>query len=291
MGCVSEKRCRDCELPVRTVTFAKPFAIGKYEVTFTEYDRFAEATGREKPDDWGWGRGLRPVINVSWDDAKAYASWLSEQTGKRYRLASEAEWEYATRGGTVTPFSTGECIDTDQANYNGNFGWQDCARTDLNRAKTLEAGSLPANPLGLHEVHGNVWEWAQDCWHDSYKDAPTDGSAWEEAGGGDCVRRVLRGGSWNDQPADVRSALRNWTTTEYRNFDVGFRLAQDLGLYVLCVLTLWGSRGLAPWSRSFFRDGPLPADLQTFVGRILLSAVGRDRPFASASSSGWFKES
>jgi formylglycine-generating enzyme required for sulfatase activity len=228
MGCVSGKMCSDDELPVRTVTFDKPFAIGKYEVTFTEYDRFAEATGREKPNDRGWGRGQRPVIYVSWDDAHAYAAWLSEQTGKRYRLPTEAEWEYATRGGTETPFSTGQCIDTDQANYDGDYDWKDCPRTGVDRGKTVEVGSLPANPWGLHEVHGNVSEWVQDCWHENYQDAPRDGSAWEEAGGGHCGPRVVRGGSGGSEPEILRSANRDWFYAGDRFVNLGFRLAQDL---------------------------------------------------------------
>ncbi len=228
MGCVSGKGCSDNELPVRTVTFDEPFAMGKYEVTFAEYDRFAEATGRKKPGDAGWGRGKRPVIYVGWDDAQAYASWLSEQTGKRYRLPTEAEWEYAARGGMEAPFSTDECIDTEQANYNGNYGWRDCPETGVYRRETLEVGSLPANPWGLHEVHGNVWEWAADCWHVSYEGAPTDDPAWEQEGGGDCGRRVLRGGSWGLKPGFLRSAARGWTDAGIRGSDLGFRLAQDL---------------------------------------------------------------
>jgi formylglycine-generating enzyme required for sulfatase activity len=227
MGCVSGKDCSDSELPVRIVTFDEPFAMGKYEVTFAEYDRFAEATGREKPNDEGWGRGKRPVINVSWYDAKAYADWLSDQTGKRYRLPSEAEWEYATRAGSETPFSTGECIDTDQANYNGILGWQGCPETGVYRRKTLEAGSFSANTWGLHEVHGNVWEWVQDCWHDNYHGGPANGDAWEDKGGGDC-QRVVRGGSWDQVPKTLRSASRGRDSADNKYKTEGFRLAQDL---------------------------------------------------------------
>jgi formylglycine-generating enzyme required for sulfatase activity len=203
-----------------------PFAIGRTAVTFAQYDAFAVATGREKPHDAGWGRGERPVIQVSWEDAVAYAKWLTEQTGKAYRLPTEAEWEYAARAGTETPFWTGRCIHTDQANYAGTDDYAGCgARTGVYRQQSVPVGSLPANPWGLHEVLGNVWEWVQDCWHDRYQGAPTDGSAWESGG---CDRRVLRGGSWNDEPRVVRAAVRYGDQPGFRNINNGFRLARTL---------------------------------------------------------------
>jgi len=202
------------------------FAIGKTEVTFAQYDAFAQATKRAKPSDNGWGRGDRPAINVSWEDAMAYAAWLSQETGEKYRLPSEAEWEYAARAGTETPFWTGKCIHTDQANYDGNFHYNGCgAKTGVYRQKTVPVGSLPANPWGLHEVHGNVWEWVQDNYHDSYAGVPTDGSVWE-AGGGSA--RVVRGGSWYNYPRDARAADRNWFLPVFRNYLLGFRLARTL---------------------------------------------------------------
>ncbi len=161
------------EGPRRQVRIA-PFAIGQTAVTFAQYDAFAQATGRAKPEDSGWGRGDRPVINVSWEDAVAYAAWLSRETGEQYRLPSEAEWEYAARAGTETPFWTGPCIHTDQANYDGRFDYNGCgAKTGAYRRQTVPVGSLPANPWGLHEVHGNVWEWVQDRYQDNYRGAPT----------------------------------------------------------------------------------------------------------------------
>lgn len=154
------------EGPRRQVEIPQPFALGKTAVTFADYDRFAEVTGRAMPDDSGWGRGNRPVITIDWNDAVAYAEWLSEQSDRCYRLPSEAEWEYACRAGTETPFWTGTCIHTDQANYHGNYDYGDCgAKTGVSRHHPVPAGSLPANPWGLHEVTGNVWEWVQDCWH------------------------------------------------------------------------------------------------------------------------------
>jgi len=208
----------------------RPFAMGRTEVTFADYDRFAEATGRERPQDNGWGRGDRPVINVSWKDAGDYATWLSDQTGQEYRLPSEAEWEYAARGGTDTPFWTGGCIDTDQANYDGNYDYGGCgAKTGLYRQQPLPAGSLPQNPFGLYDVAGNAWEWVADCWHDNYLEgAPADGGAWLESNGGDCARRVLRGGSWLDFPRSLRSAFRYGDTAVVANVYVGFRLARTL---------------------------------------------------------------
>jgi len=155
------------------------------EVTFADYDRFARATGRRLPDDAGWGRGKHPVIDVSWNDARAYAEWLSRETGAVYRLPTEAEWEYAARAGTRTPFWTGDCIHTDRANYNGNYDYNGCgAKTGIYRQQTVAAGSLPANNWGLHEMPGNLWEWTADCWHSSYDNAPVDGGPWGEENGG-----------------------------------------------------------------------------------------------------------
>lgn len=210
----SEPVRRNDEGPQHTVT-VPAFALGRTEVSFADYDRFAEATDRQKPNDAGWGRGERPVIHVSLGDARAYAAWLSEQTGQRYRLPSEAEWEYAARAGTTTPFWTGACINTQQVNYDGTYDHDSCgAKTGRFRGQTVAVGSLPANAFGLHEMAGNVWEWTEDCWHDSYAGAPNDGSVWRETGGGDCGRRVLRGGSWNYYPLTLRSAARNWFTAD-----------------------------------------------------------------------------
>jgi len=206
------------EHPVRIT----PFAIGKYEVTFAEYDMFANATNRDLPDDEGWGRENRPVINVSWHDAVAYAAWLSDQTGKRYRLPTEAEWEYAARAGTRTAYWWGNDVGRNHANCNGcGSQWDD--------RQTAPVGSFPANPFGLSDTAGNVWEWVQDCWHENYQDAPEDGSKpWGEEDGGDCARRVLRGGSWGYFPGALRSAPRIRYAPGFRFSSGGFRLAQDL---------------------------------------------------------------
>lgn len=225
MGSPSSEPDRlESEGPQHRVQIEKPFAIGKYTVTFEEYDAFVQANQSDKPSDEGWGRGRRPVINVSWEEARAYAKWLSEQTGKHYRLPSEAEWEYAARAGTTTPFLTGEQITTEQANFDGKYTYNGSAKGE-NRGKTVEVGSFPANAFGLHDVHGNVWEWVQDCWHDNYEGAPGDGTAWES---GDCTRRLLRGGSWNYDPQNVRSAGRYRYAPGSRSGDVGFRLARTL---------------------------------------------------------------
>ncbi len=215
MGCVSGKGCQDDEKPVHEVEI-RPFAIGRYEVTFEEYDRYAEVTGRKRPDDEGWGRGRRPVINVSWDDATAYAQWLSERTGRRYRLPSESEWEYAARAGTETEYWWGDGLGKNRAN---------CARcgSEWDNKQTAPVGSFEPNPWDLYDTAGNVWEWARDCWHPSYHGAPVDGSSWES---GDCTGRVVRGGSWDIGSVYVRSATRDRFRPDIASSGLGFRLAR-----------------------------------------------------------------
>ena len=185
MGCVSGRSCTNAERPVHEVTIAS-FALSKYEVTFEDYDVFTDATGRERADDRGFGRGRRPVINITWDDAVAYTKWLSEQTGKDYRLPSEAEWEYAARAGTATRYSWGNNLGHNRANCNG------CG-SEWDNEMSAPVGSFEANGWGLYDMHGNVWEWTQDRYNNRYVGAPNDGSAWEV---GDSTARVVRGGAW-----------------------------------------------------------------------------------------------
>ena len=215
MGCVSGRDCDDDENPVHEVAIARPFALSKYEVTFEDYDRF---THPNKVDDAGWGRGRRPVMTVSWDDAREYAAWLSAQTGKNYRLPTEAEWEYAARAGSITAYSWGNDIGQNRANCYADYcgdRWE----------YTAPVGSFAPNAWGLHDMHGNVFEWVEDCWNESYAGAPSDGSAW---GRGNCNQRVVRGGSWYFRPAGLRSADRFRDTRSDRVSVLGFRLAQDL---------------------------------------------------------------
>ena len=217
MGC--SKGDRDCasdESPAHNVSIAS-FKLGKHEVTFEQYDIFAAATGREEPSDSGWGRGTRPVINVNWEDAQAYVKWFSEQSGQRFRLPTEAEWEYAARAGSKTRYSWGASIGRGKANCDS-----DCGDSFGN---TSPVGSFPVNTFGLFDMHGNVWEWVQDNWHDDYTGAPTDGSVWP---GGDPSRRVLRGGSWGGDAGFLRASDRNYGGATYRGSYGGFRVAQDL---------------------------------------------------------------
>ena len=188
------------EGPVHRVTIGRPFAVGVYEVTFGEWDACVSGggCGGYRPDDGGWGRGPRPVVNVSWNDAKAYVDWLSSETGEAYRLLSEAEWEYVARAGTRTRYWWGDEIGRNRANCAG------CG-SRWDGGQTAPVGSFSANGFGLHDVHGNVWERVEDCWNVSYRGAPSDGSAWES---GNCSRRVVRGGSWVDDPRSLRSANR-----------------------------------------------------------------------------------
>lgn len=204
------------EQPVHAVMI-KPFAMGRYEITFEQYDQFASATGRRLPSDYGGGRGRRPVIDVSWEDAKAYATWLSQQSGKRYRLPTESEWEYAARSGGQDEIWAGTSNEGQLRDY-----------AVYNVSSTEPIGGKKPNALGLYDMSGNVWEWVEDCWHETYEGAPNDGSAWAQTGGGVCSRRVLRGGSWLNTPEDLRVSNRFRHYADLRYSGVGFRLAQDL---------------------------------------------------------------
>jgi formylglycine-generating enzyme required for sulfatase activity len=232
----SEQERSTTEGPQHRVTFAQSFAVGKFSVTFEEWDACV-ADGYcngYRPSDQGWGRGRHPVINVGWNDAYAYAVWLSRKTGAAYRLLSEAEREYVARAGTTTPFSWGSSISPQQANYDGNYTYGDGTKGEY-RQRTLPVDSFQPNPWGLYQVHGNVWEWTQDCWHDNYAGAPSDGSAWK---GGCRGYRVVRGGSWSSNPKDLRAAYRYYYTggvSEYPGgvrYEVhGFRVGRTLFPY------------------------------------------------------------
>ncbi len=221
----SEEGSEDEERPEHRVRFAAPFALGRFPVSFDEFDEFCDEMGRAKPTDEGWGRGRRPAINVSCEDAKAYLAWLSSRTNQAYRLPSEAEWEYVCRGGTTTPFWTGATITTDQANFDGNHLYGS-GRKGIFRHHTTRVSSFPENPFGLFDMHGNVWEWCADDWHGSYSRAPSDGSPW--LAGGDPERAVLRGGSWSNNPRRCRSAFRFRLARDSRFDTVGFRAARPL---------------------------------------------------------------
>ena len=234
MGPVSpHKPMFPAELPAHEVTIAHAFAIGQYELTFREYDEFVTATGYEKPSDrgWGskhWGRNRTPVFNVSWQDAQRYLEWLSDQTGARYRLPSEAEWEYAARAGTTTEFNTGDCIDTDRANFHGKEALGQCKPSGQYRGQVIETGRFEPNAWQLYDMHGNILEWTQDCWHDSYQDAPADGTAWLDENNANCQRRVLRGGSWSGRAVELRSAARTSNEKDFRSIFIGFRVVREL---------------------------------------------------------------
>ena len=221
----SEEGRGDDEGPVRRVTIGYRLAVGMFEVTFREWDACVSdgGCGGYRPDD-KWGRYEHPVIEVSWKNAKGYVEWLRRKTGKRYRLLSEAEWEYVARAGTTTPFHTGRTISTEQANYDGNHTYGS-GREGAYRERTTPVGSFEPNGFGVYDVHGNVWEWVEDCWNISYRRAPTDGSAWLR---GDCDRRVLRGGSWLNEPGNLRSANRLRYSTGDRLIRIGFRVARTL---------------------------------------------------------------
>lgn len=216
------------ERPYHPVTIADPFAVGRYEVTFDEWDSCVAEGGCNcyEPEDEGWGRGRRPVINVSWEDAQDYLYWLSQKTGKSYRLLSEAEWEYAVRAGTTTAYYWGDYERRDAICGYANVGESafDCDDEET----TLPVGSFRPNLFGLYDMIGNVQEWTADCWNDTYHGAPADGSAWQQ---GDCSLRVTRGRSfhWEDRySSDFRSAARYSVRPNWEENYVGFRVAREM---------------------------------------------------------------
>ncbi len=226
MGCVSGIDCNEDEFPTRRVT-VPAFEMSKFEITFRQWDAcHADGGCTHNPDDQGWGRDDRPVIDVSWNDAVAYAEWLSDYTGlkkpHRYRLPSEAEWEYAARAETTTSYWWGR-----EYNQNGKV-WANCigcaSKLDLNQ--TVQVGSFKSNPFDLYDTSGNVSEWVRDCFIDSYEGAPEDGTPLETAEDSVCSDRVLRGGSWDHDPQYLRSAKRYGYGPGSRNNDIGFRLAR-----------------------------------------------------------------
>ncbi len=208
----------DNERPVQEITIGHAVALARHEVTFEDYDRFAQATGRSLPDDNGWGRGRQPVINVSWSDARDYAQWLSRETDQPYRLPSEAEWEYAARAGTRTPYWWGDELGT------GRAVCDECGSA-WDGKQPAPVGSLDANPWGLFDLNGNVDEWVQDCYIDSHADRPRDGSARQQI---NCEYRVMRGGSWFDIGRLVRSSSRYRNPPDSLRSSWGFRVAVDL---------------------------------------------------------------
>lgn len=208
----------DNEKPVHVVSIKKPFALSRFEVTFAEYDAFAKATKRPLPNDEGWGRGNRPVINVSWRDAVAYAKWLSNETEQPYRLPTEAEWEYAARAGSLNTYWWGNEFKDNMANCAG------CG-SQWDGKQTAPVGSFKANPWGLHDMTGNVDEWVYDCYLDTYNGVPIDGSAYKQKA---CKHRVMRGGSWFEIDRLIRPASRYRHPVDSKRNSWGFRVALEL---------------------------------------------------------------
>jgi formylglycine-generating enzyme required for sulfatase activity len=227
----NEPRREADEGPQQQVVFGRMFAVGRSTVSFDEWNACVAEGGCNayRPGDYGWGAGKRPVINVSWNDAQAYVKWLSAKTGAPYRLLSEAEREYVTRGCTSaacpsTPFWFGAEISPDRANYDWRFSYAGSAKAQPAR-RTVATDASEPNPFGLFQVHGNVREWVEDCWNANLSGLPRDGAARDT---GDCTSHVVRGGSWADVPQDLRSAKRRWEMASARRAEIGFRVARTL---------------------------------------------------------------
>jgi formylglycine-generating enzyme required for sulfatase activity len=214
----TDSQARESEQPQHEVRLS-PFYLGKYPVTNDEYARFLAANPDVKePRFWSDRRfnGPRqPVVGVSWEEARHFAEWVGG------RLPSEAEWEYAARAGTTTRYCWGDEFEAKRVNC-------DDSGSEWSGEQTSPVDAFPPNPSGLHDTAGNVLEWVEDCWHENYEGAPEDATPWLESGGGNCGRRVLRGGSWNSRTRNVRSASRYRFAPDLRNNSVGFRLAQDI---------------------------------------------------------------
>lgn len=222
----TEKSRFSDEGPQHRVTFAAPFAIGKYELTFADWDACVAGGGcRYRPNDLGWGRGNFPVINTSWDDAQDYLAWLSKKTGEPYRLAAEAEWEYAARAGTTTPYHWGAAADHERANYGTEICCKGAAFGFDKWVNTAPVGSFPPNAFGLYDMLGNVWEWVEDCYASTYAGAPTDGTARTEE---NCGQYVRRGGAESANPEYLRASYRYREVGGVRSRSAGFRIARSL---------------------------------------------------------------
>jgi formylglycine-generating enzyme required for sulfatase activity len=214
------------EGPQHKVTIYRTLAVSKFDVTFADWDACVSVGGCAPAPDSGYGRGTKPAINVSWGDAKQYVMWLSKMTGQPYRLLTEAEWEYAARASTTTAYFWGNEIGKGNGNCFGCGGQWDGRQTS-------PVGSFTPNQFGLYDMAGNAWQWVQDCWHDDYNGAPTDGSEWT---GGDCNYRLIRGGSWDSRPQLLRSAFRSRYTVSIRVSYVGFRVARTLSTGVGAIM-------------------------------------------------------
>lgn len=216
MGDIRGDGDRD-ENPSHEVKVYRRIAMGKYEVSFAEYDQYVRATGARSPSDNGWGRGNRPVINVSWNEAVAYTKWLTKVTGHKYRLPTEAEWEFAARAGSKKLYSWGDSVGVNKANC------KSCGSSWDNR-KTAPVNSFRPNRFGLHNVHGNVWEWTLDCPSENYDNTPKNGAAYT---GSNCGYRVIRGGCYISKPKMIKSANRGKGQKGQRSAQYGFRIVRE----------------------------------------------------------------
>lgn len=221
-----EKRRARNEGPLRDTYIGYQFEVSKYEITFDDWNKCVNGGGcsGHKPDDKGWGKGKRPVINVSFNDAQNYLKWLNGKTGQNYRLLSEAEWEYVARAGQDGPFGNGYDISAQAANFDGKAPYGSGAKGPYLR-KTQPVGQYQPNAFGVYDMHGNVYEWVEDCWSPSHSGATGDGSARKD---GDCKFRVMKGGSWVAHGYQTRAAARIRYVTDYRYDDYGIRIARTL---------------------------------------------------------------